>query len=86
MKMLEKYHFIYFPQHTDHPLPPHVSHAFDALNTLFTSDIAPHVDLDRETFYSVVLSTFISDILGIDRPSTSGSRDTNAFGSSGGPS
>jgi hypothetical protein len=42
-------------------------------------------DLDRETFDSVLMSTFLSDII-IDRPSTSGSRDTDASGSGGGPS
>jgi hypothetical protein len=67
------------------PLPPHVSQAFDALDTMFTSGIVAQVDLDRETFDSVLMSTFIFYII-IDRPSTFSSRDTNASGSGGGPS
>jgi hypothetical protein len=64
-----------------------VSQDFDALDTMFTSGTVAHLDdLDRETFDSALLSTFISDIVGLDRGSTSGSRDTDASGSGGGPS
>jgi hypothetical protein len=59
--------------------------AFDALDTMFTLGSIAQVDLDRETFDSVLLSTFHSDI-GIDRTSTSGSKETNASGFSDGPS
>jgi hypothetical protein len=67
------------------PPPPHVSQDFDALETMFTSGTAAKVDLDRETFDSVLFPTFLSDI-GIYRPSTSSVRDTDVFGSGGGPS
>jgi hypothetical protein len=62
-----------------------VSQNFDALDTMFISGTIAQVDLDRDTFDSVLLLAFLSDI-GIDRPSTSGRRDIEAFGSGGGPS
>jgi hypothetical protein len=60
-----------------------MSKDFDALDTIFKSRVVAHVDLDRETFNNVLMSTFISDII-IDRPSTSGSKDIDVSGSSGG--
>jgi hypothetical protein len=64
-----------------------VSQDFDALDTMFTSGTVAHLhDIDRETFDSALLSTFISEIVVLDRGSTSGSRDIDAPGSGGGPS
>jgi hypothetical protein len=54
---------------------------------MFTLGTIAHLDeLVRETFEHALLSTFISDIVGLDRGSTSGSKDTDASGSGGGPS
>jgi hypothetical protein len=54
---------------------------------MFTSGTAAHLDdYDREKFYSALFLTFISDIVCLDRGSTSGSRDIDAPGSGGGPS
>jgi hypothetical protein len=64
--------------------PTHVSQDFDYLNTMFTLGIVAH--LDRETFDNALFFTFIYDIVGLDKGSTYGSRDTNAFGSGGGSS
>jgi hypothetical protein len=63
-----------------------VSQDFDALDTMLTSCIATHVyDLDRETFDSALMSTFLSDII-IGRPTTSSSKDIDTSGYGGGPS
>jgi hypothetical protein len=68
------------------PPPLHVSQDFDALDTMLTLGTIAYVDdLDRESFDSALMSTFIFDII-IDRPSTSSSRDTDASGFGGGPS
>jgi hypothetical protein len=54
---------------------------------MFTSSVATHLDqLDGETLDSAILSTFISNIVGIDRVSIYGSRDNDASGSGDGPS
>jgi hypothetical protein len=64
-----------------------VSQAFDALDTMFTSGIVAHLDdLDRETCDSALLSTFIFDIVGLDRGLTSSGKDIDASGFGGGPS
>jgi hypothetical protein len=69
------------------PIPSHVSQDFDALDTMFTLGTTTHLhDIDRETFDSAILSTFISEIVVLDRVSTYGSRDIDASGSGGGPS
>jgi hypothetical protein len=53
---------------------------------MFTSGTTTHVyDLDRETFDSALLSTFIFDIVGLDKSSTSSNRDTDASRFGGGP-
>jgi hypothetical protein len=45
------------------PLPPHVSQDFDVFDTMFTLGTAAHIhDIDRETFASALLSTFIYEI------------------------
>jgi hypothetical protein len=62
-----------------------VSQAFYALDTMFTSGVVAQVYLDKETFDSVLLLTFLSGI-GIDRRSTSSHRHTDVSGSGGGPS
>jgi hypothetical protein len=73
---------------TDPPLPPHVSQASDALDTMITLGIVDaHIhDIDIETLDSALMSTFSSEIIVLDRGSTSGSRDIDALGSGGGPS
>jgi hypothetical protein len=69
------------------PFPPHVSQYFYALDTMFTLGNAAHLhDIDRETFDSELLLTFISKIVVLDRGSTSASRDIDALGYGGGPS
>jgi hypothetical protein len=70
------------------PLPPHVSQDFDALDTMITSGtVDAHIhDIDIETLDSALMPTFVSEIVVLDRGSTSGSRDTDAPGSGGGPS
>jgi hypothetical protein len=76
---------------TDPPLPalpPHVSQDFDALDTMNTSGIVDaHLhDIDIEAFDSALMPTFVYEIVVLDRDSTYGSKDTDAPGSSGGPS
>ena len=64
----------------------HIIWIIDVLDTMFTSGIATQVDdVDRETFDSVLMSTFLLDVI-IDRPSTYGNKDIDAFGSRNGPS
>jgi hypothetical protein len=56
------------------PLHPHVSQDFDALDTMFTLDTISHLhDIDRDTFDSPHLSTFISEIVVLDKGSTTSS-------------
>jgi hypothetical protein len=75
------------PYSTNPPPSPHVSQAIEALDTMFTSGTAAHLDdIDRKTFDSSLLLTFVSDIVGLDRGSTFGSRDIDASGSGFGPS
>jgi hypothetical protein len=63
-----------------------VSQDFDSLDTMFTSGNTTHLhDIDIETLDSTLLPKFIYEIVVLDRVSTSGSRDTDAHGSSGGP-
>jgi hypothetical protein len=61
-----------------------VSEDFDALDTMFTLGTATHIDLVGDTFDRVLFSFLYG--IGTDIPSTFGSRDTDAFGSGGGPS
>jgi hypothetical protein len=69
------------------PLPPHVSQVFYALDIMFTLGTTTHLhDIDIDTFDSALLLTFISYIVVLDKGSTSGSRDSDAPGSSGGSS
>jgi hypothetical protein len=62
-----------------------MSKIFYALETMFTSSTVSWVDFDGDTFDNEVLLSFSFGI-GVDRPSTSSSRDINAFGFGGGPS
>jgi hypothetical protein len=61
------------------PLPPHVSQAFDALDTMITSStVNAHIhDIDIKTLDSALMPTFAYEIIVLDRGSTSGSRDTD---------
>jgi hypothetical protein len=69
------------------PLPPHVSKSFDSLDTMITLGIVAHLhDIDIEILDSALFLTFIYEIDVLDRGSTSGSSDTDAPGSGGGPS
>jgi hypothetical protein len=64
-----------------------VPHDFDALDIMFTSSIVLHLhDIDRETFDSALLSTFVYEIIVLDRVSNYGRRDTKTLGSRGGDS
>jgi hypothetical protein len=68
------------------PLPPHVSQAFVVVETMFASITDAHLhDIDSETFDSVILLTFVFEIVVLDRGSTYGSRDIDAPSSFGGP-
>jgi hypothetical protein len=51
---------------------------------MFTLGIATHIDeIDRETFDSPLFSTFIYDIVCLDRGYASSSRETDASGFGG---
>jgi hypothetical protein len=65
-----------------------VSQDFDALNTMITLGIVhAHIhDIDIETLDSALFSTFVYEIVVLDKGSTSGSRDIDTYGSGGGPS
>jgi hypothetical protein len=53
---------------------------------MFASSTDAHLhDIDSKPFDSVILSTFVFEIVVLDRGSTYGSRDTYAPGSGGGP-
>jgi hypothetical protein len=69
------------------PFPPYVSRDFNSLDTMFTSGTTTHIrDIDRETFDSALFSTFIYEIVVLDRGSTSSSREIDAPSSGGGTS
>jgi hypothetical protein len=73
--------------HTGSPASIHIQ-SFDAWDTMITLGIF-HVhlhDIDIEILNISLLSTFVSEIVVLDKGSTSGSKYTDAPGSGSGPS